>query len=154
MESFFESYQHTIDFFVAVGTWGAVFTSLFLARDSMHPKLRIFVDAKVLIPSHAQTDNGKINREQCEDIISVNMQNIGQTTVYIPYFSFYWKLPFFSTVVNHNPFQPDFRKDGLKIDPGQEVSIILANDISKLKSDVFIQLCVRHHVHLGLPRRE
>lgn len=152
VEAFFNSYQHTIAFLAATGTWAAVVTALWLAGESFRPKLRIVVNKVRLISSEAQalaqTSGQSIDMDSCDQAVSVSIANQGSRVIYIQYFSFFWAFPRWilrltfqaGRSVMQNPVT-DFRNEPLKIDPGNSVAIVLATDIEALKSDIFVALC-------------
>ncbi len=162
MEKFFQDYQHTIEVLAALGTWAAVVTALWLARDSSRPKLKIYVDRRPLILSEEQDRERETGRpidiESCNKVVIVEISNNGSRITYIPYFSFSWNFPRFISFIArsaigamHNPVT-DFRQDGLKIEPGQSASVILANNLEALKSDVFVRLCRKNRLPLFMRR--
>lgn len=152
MEVFFNSYQHTIAFLAAAGTWAAVVTALWLARDSFRPKLRISVNTVRLISSEAQAlaqrTGQSIDVDSCDEVVSVSIVNQGLRVIYIQYFSFFWAFPRWilrlAFRAGRNAMQnpiTDFRNEPLKIEPGSSAAIILSNDIEALKADIFVTLC-------------
>ena len=152
MEAFFTSYQHMIAFFAAAGTWAAVITALWLARDSFRPKLRISANKVRLISSEAQVlaqrADQSIDVDSCDEVVSVSIANQGLRVIYIQYFSFFWAFPHWILRLTfragrnaiQNPIT-DFRNEPLRIEPGSSAAIILSNDIEALKADFFVALC-------------
>lgn len=133
IETFSEEYKNTISVLSTLGTWAAVLASLWIAARTQKPKLRIFVNKNVLIPSEAQT-TGQVDWDKCEDSIGVDIQNIGPTTVYIHYWSFIWRFPWWrSAGMQINPYLPDFRREPIKLDPGQSATISLTNDLAEFR---------------------
>lgn len=131
--------------FSTLGTWAAVLASLWIAANSQKPKLRAFVNKNVLIPSEAQT-TGQVDWDKCEDSIGVDIQNIGPTTVYIHYWSFIWRLPFWrSGGIQINPYMPVFRCEPIKLDPGKSAAISLTNDLTGFRKAIG-DLCKRSKV--------
>lgn len=145
IESLSEEYKNTVSVLSTLGTWAAVLASLWIAAKSQKPKLRVFVNKNVLIPTEAQTA-GQVDWDKCEDSIGVDIQNVGPVTVYIHYWSFIWRLPVWrSAGMQCNPYMPDFPREPIKLDPGQSASISLTNDLEEFR--VAIQdLCRRSNV--------
>jgi hypothetical protein len=156
LESFFKNYQYTIQFFSAFGTCTAVITALvalWFARKSNQPKLKVLVDKRVLIPSEAQ-ETGAVDWSKCKDGIGVTIHNVGQSVVYISYFSFYWALPFpfRKTMAMQNPI-PDYRNEGsLRLEPGTTVSLMLSTDLEDFHKNVVLALCEKNKVPLSIRR--
>ncbi|MFZ0932193.1 MAG: hypothetical protein WAN11_26575 [Syntrophobacteraceae bacterium] len=152
LESLLKNYQYTIQFFSALGTCTAVITALialWFTRKSTRPKLKVFVDKRILITSEAQ-ETGTVDWRKCEDGISVTIRNLGQIVVYISYFSFYWALPFpfRKTKAMQNPI-PDFRKEGsLRLEPGTTTSIMLSTNLDDFQKNVVLALCDKNKVPL------
>lgn len=163
VEAFFNSYQHTIAFLAAAGTWAAVVTALWLAGDSSRPKFEVFVNKVRLISSEAQAlaqiSGQSIEMDSCDEAVSVNIANQGPRVIYIQYFSFFWAFPRWilratfrsGRNVMQNPIT-DFRNEPLKIDPGNSVAIVLTTDIEALKFDVFVALCRENRFPLFMRR--
>lgn len=129
IEQIANNYQHTISAVSVIGTWAAVFVALWISLRSSKPRLKVFADKSVHIPSKAQT-SGVVNWDLCEDMISVTMQNKGNVTIYINYWSFYWRLPWRWTITaQQNPYYPNFKSEPIKLEPGQSASINLSNDL-------------------------
>lgn len=140
-----KNYTNVISAVSALGTWAAVMVALWLSYRTTKPNLRVFVDQSIHIPSEAQT--GKfVDNSLCEDTISVNMQNRGRVTIYITYFAFIWKLPRpWSKSAQQNPYLPNFKSEGIKLEPGQSASIFLTNDLKKHK-ETLKDLCIKNKV--------
>lgn len=143
VESFFKNHQYTIQFLAAFGTCSAVIVALWLSRISTRPKLHIFVDKQIFIPSEAQ-ENRVVDWNKTEDCICVTVRNVGRVIAYISYFSFSWGLPFpfYKVRATQNPV-PDFRKESLKLEPGACTSIVLTNKVQEFYNDVVLALCAR-----------
>jgi hypothetical protein len=154
VEKFFSQYSNTIAAFAAIGTLASVIISLWLAwlawNASRH-RIDAFIEKTFFIPSENQRIQ-PIDLKQCSKVASVSLRNTGKTIVYIPYFGFHWRLPwpFTKTILQQNPVT-DFRKNGLKIEPAQAVSIVLTDDIEKLRTEVFPELCRQNKVINFLP---
>lgn len=158
VEEFLKSYENTISALSVLGTWAAVIVALWIAHRSSKPRLKVFVDKKIQVPSLAQT-SGTVNWDLCEDVIGVTMQNRGSTTIYITYWSFWWKLPWkWFMAAQQNPYEPIFKSEPIKLEPGQSASISLSNDIAshrsllegickKNKLPKFMRLFVRLYVY-------
>ncbi|HOI96204.1 MAG TPA: hypothetical protein PK250_15980 [Syntrophobacter fumaroxidans] len=141
-ELFFKDHQYTIQFISAFGTCAAVIVALWLSRINTQPEIYISVDKKVMIPSEAQQTD-MIDWSKCKDGIGVMIRNVGRVTVYISYFSFYWKLPFpfRKTVAQQNP-STDFRREGsLKLEPRTAISLMLTIDLEDFYEKIVFGLC-------------
>jgi hypothetical protein len=105
----------------------------------------VYADKNVHIPSHAQT-TGIVDWEKCEDTIGVTMQNKGNVTIYITYWAFVWQLPKpWTFSAQQNPYLPNFKSEGIKLEPGQSASIFLTNDLEGHK-EILKNLCEKNKV--------
>lgn len=151
LEQLAKNHENTVSVIATLGTWAAVIASLWIASRSQKPKLRIYANKNVFIPSEAQA-TGQIIWDQCEDSIGVDIQNIGPITVYIHYWSFIWRFPFFwSAGMQCNPYYPDFRREPIKLEPGQSATISLTNDLVHFRRAID-DLCKRSRVPLYFKR--
>lgn len=140
-----KNYTNIISAISALGTWAAVIVALWLSYRTTKPKLRVFVDKSVHIPSKAQTGDF-VDNSLCEDAISVTMQNRGNVTIYITYWAFIWRLPKPWTIsAMQNPYLPNFKSEGIKLEPGQSASIFLTNDLKK-HEETLKDLCRKNKV--------
>ena len=140
-----QKYNDLIAVLSMLGTWAAVLVALWLANNTRKPRISVFVDKRLYIPSEAQ--NGDfVDKDLCDDIIAVTMKNRGSVTVYINYWSFVWKLPKLWRInVQQNPYSPDFRYEDIKIESFQSKSIIIDNSIEQHK-EMLINLCKKNKV--------
>ena len=123
-----------------LGTWAAILVALWLASKTTKPRIAVFVDKSEYIPSEAQ-EGDVVDRDLCEEAIAVTMQNKGSATVYITYWSFYWKLPKpWASGIQQNPYYPNFKSEPIKLEPNQSTSIILTNNLEQHR-DALRYLC-------------
>jgi len=151
LEGFAKEYSQTIAALSALGTWAAVLVALYLSSISRRPRLTIVADKEVYIPSEAQRADGSVDWFRCEDAIGVTLRNIGSVTCYVSYWAFSWRVPFCRGALQQNPLRPDFRREGLKIEPGQAVTISLTDNLPRLSSELE-GLCKKAGMPIALKR--
>ncbi|MBN8521536.1 MAG: hypothetical protein J0L77_06550 [Alphaproteobacteria bacterium] len=134
-EIWFKSHEHSISAIGAFGTWAAVVVAIWLANKTSKPRLQVYVDKRIDIPSEAQV-GGTVNWDLCQDVVGVNLTNKGQVRVFISYWSFHWGFPWCSFGAMQNPSYPDFRAKEIALEPGQSAAITLINDIDKHKENI------------------
>ncbi len=147
-----KNYTNIITAFSALGTWAAVIVALWLSYRTNKPQLKVFVDKSIHIPSEAQTKD-IVDNSLYEDAISVTMQNKGNVTIYITYWAFSWGFVWpFTIRIQQNPYLPNFKLEGIKLEPGQGTSIFITNNLKKHKKDVLESLCKKNKLPLFLKR--
>lgn len=126
LEETAKAYQNSIQAVVALGTWAAIASSLWMARTSSKPKLNIRVDvASESAGSYFQSRN-------LEDFknfrtMFIEIQNIGNVPAYLHKSSFKWKVPWFRTGwLMQNP--PTYDERHMRIEPGQQMIFTLAHN--------------------------
>lgn len=146
-----KQYTNTIAAVSALGTWAAVVVALWISHRASKPILSVYVDKSVHIPSEAQISE-TVDWNKCEDTISVTIQNKGNVTAYITYWSFIWQFPRLWTIsAQQNPYLPNFRADGIKLEPGQSASIFLSNDLEKHRK-MLVDLCEKNKLPKAFKR--
>lgn len=82
IEKFLSDYPNVINFLVAIGTIGAVVSSLYFSKLSLKPKIKASLYLSQLwIP----VDKNTYRKQEGEDYISLSICNKGIIPIYIPY---------------------------------------------------------------------
>ena len=92
VENFLGDYPNIINFLVAIGTIGAVVSSLYFSKLSLKPKIKAHLYLSQLwLP----VDKNTYKKQEGEDFISLSICNKGIIPIYIPYFGgFSWIFKF------------------------------------------------------------
>ena len=99
IEEFFKAHQHTIAAIAALGTVGAVVTSLWLAWSAKRAdRTRLKAVADIVLIFH-----DPIYAKANPKYLKVNITNIGKSPLHMPSGFFYWKVPFTREVMQVEP---------------------------------------------------
>ena len=103
-EKFLSDYPNIINFLVAIGTVGAVVSSLYFSKLSLKPKIKAFIYISQLwLPN----DENTYQLQKNEDYISLTLNNKGIIPIYIPYYGgFSWFFKFHKTAWMQNILYP------------------------------------------------
>ena len=137
LEKFLSNYPNIINFLVAIGTIGAVISSLYFSKLSLKPKIKAFLYISQLwLP----VDTNQYKVQENEDFISLNVCNKGIIPIYIPYFGgFSWYFIFNKTAWMQNALQPVFSDREFEISQYKSASFVLckySDFIDKIKNDL------------------
>ena len=137
LEKILSNYPNIINFLVAIGTIGAVISSLYFSKLSLKPKIKAFLYISQLwVP----VDTNQYKVQENEDFISLNVCNKGIIPIYIPYFGgFSWYFLLGKTAWMQNALQPVFKDKEFEISQYKSASFVLckySDFIEKIKIDL------------------
>ena len=137
LEKILSNYPNIINFLVAIGTIGAVISSLYFSKLSLKPKIKAFLYISQLwVP----VDTNQYKVQENEDFISLNVCNKGIIPIYIPYFGgFSWYFLLGKTAWMQNALQPIFKDKEFEISQYKSASFVLckySDFIEKIKKDL------------------
>lgn len=137
LEKILSNYPNIINFLVAIGTIGAVISSLYFSKLSLKPKIKAFLYISQLwVP----VDTNQYKVQENEDFISLNVCNKGIIPIYIPYFGgFSWYFLLGKTAWMQNALQPVFKDKEFEISQYKSASFVLckySDFIEKIKKDL------------------
>ena len=136
-EKFLSDYPNIINFLVAIGTIGAVVSSLYFSKLSLKPKIKAHLYLSQLwLP----VDKNTYKIQEGEDFISLSICNKGIIPIYIPYFGgFSWIFKFHKNAWMQNALNPVFKDKEFELLQYKSAGFVLckySDFISKVKEDL------------------
>ena len=138
IENFLADYPNIINFLVAIGTIGAVISSLYFSKLTLKPKIQAYLyRSELWLPKNG---NNTYEIQEDETYISLSLSNKGIIPIYIPYFGgFSWYFPFRKQRWMQNPLNPIFRDKDFELLQYKSAAFVLCNYsefIKNLKNDL------------------
>ena len=123
IETILSNYTNIINLFIAIGTVGAVITSLYYSNLTLRPKIEaIIYSSELLYP----VGNDTYKTQNNEKYISLNIVNKGFIPIYIPYLcGFSWFFIFCKTAWMQIPINPIFKDKDFELLQYKSASFVL-----------------------------
>ena len=138
IEKFLADYPNIINFLVAIGTIGAVISSLYFSKLTFKPKIQAYLyRSELWLPKNG---NYTYEVQKDETYISLLLNNKGIIPIYIKYISsFFWCFPFVEEAWTQIPLNPIFRDKDFELLQYKSASFVLcsySDFIKNLKNDL------------------
>ncbi len=137
IEKVLSNYPNIINCLVALGTIGAVISSLYFSKLSLKPKInaQLYI-SQLWLP----VEENRYKKQEDEDYISLSICNKGIIPIYIPYFGgFSWCFKFHKTGWMQNALNPVFRDKEFELLQYKSASFVLckySDFIENIKKDL------------------
>lgn len=121
VESFLSSYPSIIQTIVAISTFSAVITSLWIAQHQNKPKVLLKTSLGTIVGNGLLTHEEHLNADQV--YASIEIKNRGNSPIYLTPYSIYWSA---SPITNMHGLATTITPIPDKIEPGASSTIIVS----------------------------